>query len=88
MTDSAEEVARLFTCEIYRLHRAPKSVISDRDVRFVNSFWEHLSDRLQLDTRLTVVHRSQGDGQTERMNAVLEQHLRAYVSYLQDDWVD
>jgi hypothetical protein len=22
------------------------------------------------------------------MNAVLEQHLRAYVSYLQDDWVD
>jgi hypothetical protein len=88
MTDSAEEVARLFTREIYRLHGAPKSVISDRDVRFVNSFWEHLSDRLQLDTRLTVAHRPQGDGQTERMNAVLEQHLRAYVSYLQDDWVD
>ena len=22
------------------------------------------------------------------MNAVVEQHLRAYVTYLQDDWVD
>jgi hypothetical protein len=22
------------------------------------------------------------------MNAVLEQHLRAYVSYMQDDWLD
>jgi hypothetical protein len=88
MTDSAEEVARLFTREIYCLHGAPKSVISDCDVRFVNSFWEHLSDRLQLDTRLTVAYRPQGDSQTERMNVVLEQHLRAYVSYLQDDWVD
>ena len=28
------------------------------------------------------------DGQTERVNAVVEQHLRAYVTYLQDDWAD
>lgn len=88
MTDSAEEVARLFVREIYRLHGVPKSVVSDRDIRFVNSFWEHLSNRLQFDTKLTVAYRPQGDGQTERINAVLEQHLRAYVSYLQDDWVD
>lgn len=26
------------------------------------------------------------DGQTERMNAILEQYLRIYVNYLQDDW--
>jgi hypothetical protein len=26
------------------------------------------------------------DGQTERMNAIMEQYLRAYVNYLQDDW--
>jgi hypothetical protein len=37
---------------------------------------------------MTVAHRPEGDGQTERMNAVLEQHLRAYVSYMQDDWSD
>ena len=28
------------------------------------------------------------DGQTERINAVVEQHLCTYVSYLQNDWVD
>ena len=28
----------------------------------------------------------QTDGQTERLNAVMEQYLRSYVSYLQDDW--
>jgi predicted NAD/FAD-binding protein len=27
------------------------------------------------------------DGQTERQNQTLEQYLRAYVNYLQDDWV-
>jgi hypothetical protein len=26
------------------------------------------------------------DGQTERFNAVMEQYLRSYVNYLQDDW--
>jgi hypothetical protein len=88
MTDGAEEAARLFIREIYRLHGAPTSIVSDRDIRFVNSFWKHLSNRLQLAIRLTVAARAQGDGQTERMNAVLEQFLRAYVSYLQDDWVD
>jgi hypothetical protein len=37
---------------------------------------------------MTVAHRPEGDSQTERMNAVLEQHLCAYVSYMQDDWSD
>jgi hypothetical protein len=37
---------------------------------------------------MTVAHRPEGDGQTECINAVLEQHLRAYVSYMQDDWLD
>jgi hypothetical protein len=88
MTDNAEDVSRIFIREIYRLHGAPVSVISDRDIRFVNEFWKHLSKRLQLSTRMTVAHRPEGDGQTERMNAVLEQHLRAYISYMQDDWSD
>jgi hypothetical protein len=30
----------------------------------------------------------QTDGQTERMNAVMEQYLRAHVNYVQDDWAE
>jgi len=29
----------------------------------------------------------QTDGQTERVNAAMEEYLRGYVNYLQDDWV-
>jgi hypothetical protein len=38
MTDNAEDVSRIFTREIYRLYGALVSVISDRDIRFVNEF--------------------------------------------------
>ena len=30
----------------------------------------------------------QSDGQTERVNQCMEQYLRCYVSYQQDDWLD
>jgi hypothetical protein len=30
----------------------------------------------------------QMDGQTEQMNAVMEQYLQAHVNYLQDDWAE
>ena len=28
------------------------------------------------------------DGQTEQLNGVMEQYLRVYVKYLQDNWLD
>jgi hypothetical protein len=82
MTDNAEDVSHIFIREIYRLHSALVSIVSNRDIRFVNEFWKHLSQRLQLSTRMIVAHRPKGNSQTERMNAVLEQHLHAYVSYI------
>jgi hypothetical protein len=62
MTDNAEDVSRIFIREVYRLHGAPVSVVSDRDIRFVDEFWKHLSERLQLSIRMTVAHRPEGDG--------------------------
>jgi hypothetical protein len=43
ITDNTEDVSYIFIREIYRLHSAPVSVVSDRDIRFVNEFWKHLS---------------------------------------------
>ncbi|KAH0605094.1 uncharacterized protein H6S33_005076 [Morchella sextelata] len=35
---------------------------------------------------VTTAFHPKTDGQTERINAVMEQYLRSYVSYQQDDW--
>jgi hypothetical protein len=38
ITDNAEDVSYIFIREIYYLHSAPVSIVSNRDIRFVNEF--------------------------------------------------
>jgi len=83
----AEELATLFIREIFRLHGLPRTIISDRGPQFASRFWKHLCSCLSIDPRLSTAFHPQPDGQTERMNATMEQYLRAYVNYQQDDWV-
>src|SRR5690606_26027912 len=87
-TCSAEELADLFARHIFRIHGLPKSVISDRGPTFVSKFWKALCLRLKIEVQLSTPYHPQTDGQTERLNAVLEQYLRGFVNYLQDDWED
>ena len=43
---------------------------------------------MALDTKLhfTSGYHPEGDGQTERTNQILEQYIRVYCNYQQDDW--
>ena len=38
----AAQVADILFKEIFRLHRLPKSIVSDRDGRFMSAFWQEL----------------------------------------------
>ena len=84
----APTVARLFLKHVWKHHGLPDSIISDRGTQFVSAFWDELTRQLKIDARLSSAYHPETDGQTERTNAVMEQFLRAYVSYLQDDWID
>ena len=59
---SAAQVAELFFREIFRLHSLPKTIVSDRDSRFMSTFWQELF-RL-LGTTLTPItsYHPQTDG--------------------------
>jgi hypothetical protein len=36
------DIASIFMKEIFRLHGMPKEIISDRDMKFISSFWKSL----------------------------------------------
>ncbi|KAG0153766.1 hypothetical protein PDIDSM_2421 [Penicillium digitatum] len=88
-TCNAEEVARLYTRHVWKLHGLPNTVVSDRGPQFVAQFWKHLTKRLRITNLLSTAYHPETDGQTERANAVLEQYLRAAPSFsvLRELWV-
>jgi len=82
----AEFIAAAFYQHIWKLYELPSSIISDRKTQFVSHFWHELCTRLDIQANLSTAFHPQTDGQIERLNAIIEQYLRAYVNYLQDDW--
>jgi len=87
-TITAEELAQLFCDRVFCYHGLLKTIVSDRGLQFASRFWKHICHSLKIELRLSTAFHTQTDGQTERIIAVVEQHLRTYVSYLQDHWVD
>lgn len=85
-TTDAPEFAHLFVDHIVRLHGLPESIVSDRGSIFTSHFWTALSKLLKVKGRLSTAFHPQTDGQTERMNQTIEQYLRIYCNYQQDNW--
>jgi transposase InsO family protein len=79
-------VAERYVKYVFKLHGLPDTMISDRGSQFVSDFWKALCARLRIDSRLSTAYHPETDGQTENANMIMEQYLRIYCSYLQDDW--
>ena len=87
-TVTGEETARLFIDNVYKYHGLPDDIIFDRGTQFTSKFWQSLFKILQVEIKLSSAYHPQTDGQTERVNQVLEQYLRCSINYHQDNWVD
>jgi hypothetical protein len=64
----------------------PERIISDRDPRFTSHFSKTLCQSLGINQNLSTAFHPRTDGQTERMNAWVEQYLRAWVTGRQNNW--
>jgi hypothetical protein len=85
-TLTSSGLAELILDRLISQHGLPEAIVSDRGSKFVSKLWRYLTSRLGIHLRLSTAFHPQTDGQTERVNQVLEQYLRIFTSYNQDDW--
>jgi len=83
---SAEELARLFRDNIWKLHGLPESIISDRGPHFTAGLMRELNEMLGIKSKLLTAFHPQTDGQTERVNQELQQYLRMFIDHRQEQW--
>ncbi|KAF1313467.1 reverse transcriptase, partial [Globisporangium splendens] len=74
---SAEMTAKVFVDVVFRLHGLPSEIVSDRDTRFTSRFWRTLLGILDTKLSMSTAAHPETDGQTERVNRVLEDVLRS-----------
>lgn len=85
-TWKADKLAEAFITNVFKLHGLPDAIISDCGTTFMSHFWMSVLDQLQIKPSPSTAFHPQKDGQVERINALLEDYLRHYVSQEQDDW--
>jgi len=83
---SAEGLARLFRDNVWKLHRLPESIISDRGPQFTAGLMRELNRILGIESKLSTASHPQTNGQTERVNQELEQYLRMFIDHRQEQW--
>ena len=83
---SMEKLAQLYLQEIVRLHGVPRTIISDRDSRFTSHFWKCVQSAMGTQLKFSTAFHPQTDGQTERVNQVLEDMLRACALDFKGSW--
>jgi transposase InsO family protein len=87
-TIGGKGVGKLFVKHVYADHGLPKSIVTDRDTRFTANFWKTVCGLLGIKQRMSTAFHPETDGQTERVNRIVEEMLRAYVGQSQTDWAD
>src|SRR5438128_11340412 len=81
-----DKYAQLYVDHILRLHRVPSRIVSDRGPQFTSRFWKSLQALLGTKLDFSSAYHPQTDGQTERVNQILEDMLRACVLTYGKDW--
>ena len=80
------QLAQLFLIHVFSKHGVPSHVTCDRGKEFISAFFRSLGELLNMKMHYTSGYHPSADGQTERMNQTVEQYIRIFCSYQQDDW--
>jgi hypothetical protein len=87
-THTTTNIADIFMKEIVRLHRIPRTIVSDIDTKFTSNFWRGLLKGFGTNLFFSTTYHPQKYGKTERVNRIIEDMLRMYVMDKPSKWED
>ena len=87
-TNTSAKLAEIYMKRIVCLHGVPKSMVSDRGTQFTSHFWRQLHESLGTRLEFSTAFHPQTDGQTEIVNQILEDMLRACALDYKSSWDD
>ena len=76
-TYTGPQLTALYMERIVWLHGVPKKIMTDRGTQFMSHFWQTVHTSLGTKLNFSTAYHPQTDGQTERINQILEDMLRA-----------
>jgi len=85
-TITSAELAHLFVIHVFSKHGVPSHVTSNHGSEFVSHFFCSLGTALDMRLYFTSRYHLEANGQVEQTNQTLEQYLRIYCNYQQDNW--
>ena len=70
------------------MHGIPKAIVFDRDSKFTFNFWKGLFKEFWTSLNFSTTYHPQTNGQTKRVNQLIEDMLRMYVMDQPYKWED
>ena len=87
-TYTSAKFAKNYMTRIVCLHGVPRTIVSDRGTQFTSKFWNQLHQTLGTRLEFSTAFHPQTDGQTKRVNQILEDMLRACALDYGSSWDD
>ncbi|WVZ83913.1 hypothetical protein U9M48_031008 [Paspalum notatum var. saurae] len=85
-TYNGAKLAQLYIENVVKLHGIPSRIVSDRGTQFTSKFWKSLQEAMGTKLDFSTAYHPQTDGQTERINQVMEDMLRACALTYGTNW--
>ena len=82
------ETAKTLMKNVFKLHRLPDKIISDRGPQFAAQVIQEMYRKLSIVPALSTAYHPQTDRQTKRVNQDLETYVRLFCMHRQGDWVN
>ena len=85
-TSDASKIAKLYFDEIVKLYGLPKTIVSNRDVRFMSYFWKTLWHLVGTKLKFSTAFHPQTDSQTKVVNRSLGNLLQCLMGEANQNW--